>query len=695
MTSYPHASRSNFASDLTDYVKREGNDPIASGGYGDVYRGTFRVQGRSIDVAVKAIRTYTADDEDYPGKKKILRREIKVWLSLNHVNVVPLFGTTMDFGRFPAMVCPWLENGQLSSYLERRRDNLTTGEMLTLLSDVAVGLQYLHSQSVVHGDLSGSNVLIDDKGRACITDFGLSMLLSELGGSTFATSVQAGGTLRWAAPENMHLNMQVSGENVPKISPTTRSDIYSLGRIMLQVRRYRDSCSEAMGLRKIKVLTGKIPYHYYPVDARVVLAISQGENPQRPDLAAITDRRWAFIQKCWSTVDEGHSRPSDEEVVEFMRDELVQMVLSQHRGVAPPGPTLTTTSSRFYSRPIMAMTIGNTQLVYLKIGAQRLWLYQDGYQSCAYGCNPSAHPALRCSSANPAGRLCFPVMVIGQPVIISSIVRLASCSRAHMRSKTDATNQIKVPVPAELPGPTRRKNSQKYLTPDGASEILMINPTAFDCPAKMTGERSGSWSKKCANVLWATAQQDVRKEHVIESGPNPWWLWREMGDVVKHTHGVHYLVRLIRHQPGWFLDKLLNLLETNRFVSAHYTTIHRELERVGISVKKLKRIAKERNDQRRMDFIIHMSEYSSDEIGFLDETSKDERAAGRRRRVVAEHLEDNYGVIAIRVARGIRTSGSTSRHHWIVMLVRVQSVNIKLIVDQYSVLAVSVVGRVI
>ncbi|KAF9238961.1 kinase-like domain-containing protein, partial [Melanogaster broomeanus] len=239
-----------------------------------------------------------------------LRREIKVWLNLNHVNVVPLFGTTMDFGRFPAMVCPWLENGQLSSYLECRGNSFTMAARLVLVWIC------LHSQSVVHGDLSGSNVLIDDKGRACITDFGLSMLLTEWGGPTFATSVQAGGTLRWAAPENLYLNMQFSGdrEHVPKVSPTTGSDIYSFGRIMLQV------------------LTGKIPYHYYPADPPVVLAISRGENPQRPDLAEITDRRWAFIQKCWSTVDDGQSRPSDEEVVEFTRDELVQMVLTQHRG---------------------------------------------------------------------------------------------------------------------------------------------------------------------------------------------------------------------------------------------------------------------------------------------------------------------------------------------------------------------------
>ncbi|KAF9238134.1 kinase-like domain-containing protein [Melanogaster broomeanus] len=255
-----------------------------------------RVAIHSLLVAIKAIRTYSADGGDHVRKQRRLRREIKVWLNLNHVNIVPLFGTTMGFGGFPQ----WFAHG------------------LTMLSEVAVGLRYLHSQSVVHGDLSGSNVLIDDKGRACITDFGLSMVLTELEGSTFATSVQTGGTLRWAAPENLHLNHSGDRENVPEVSPTTRSDIYSFGRVMLQ----------AIGLRNIKVLTGKIPYHYYRVDVRVVLAISQGENPRRPGLAVITDRRWAFIQKCWSTVDEGQSRPSDEEVVEFIREELASMALS-------------------------------------------------------------------------------------------------------------------------------------------------------------------------------------------------------------------------------------------------------------------------------------------------------------------------------------------------------------------------------
>ncbi|KAF9236614.1 kinase-like domain-containing protein, partial [Melanogaster broomeanus] len=240
-----------------------------------------------------------------------LRREIKVWLKLDHPNVLPLFGTTTGFGQFPAMVCPWLENGALTSYLERWNDKLTTEQRLVLVGDVAVGLQHLHSRSVVHGDLSGSNVLIRGNGRACIADFGLSTLLTEIGGSTFATSCQARGTLRWAAPELLDLHVSDDEENPPKFVPTTQSDVYSFGGIMLQV------------------LTGNVPYHYYVRDIQVMHAILIGEVPRRPSCDLISDHQWSFIQRCWSTDDAGRQRPSNEELVEFTRRELVEAVSAQ------------------------------------------------------------------------------------------------------------------------------------------------------------------------------------------------------------------------------------------------------------------------------------------------------------------------------------------------------------------------------
>ncbi|KAF8799510.1 hypothetical protein BYT27DRAFT_7050612, partial [Phlegmacium glaucopus] len=120
-------------------------------------------------------------------------------------------------------------------------------------------------------------------------------------------------------------------------------------------------------------------------------------------------------------------------------------------------------------------------------------------------------------------------------------------------------------------------------------------------------------------------------------------LWRETGNVVKHTYGLHsrprflvsddlqYLLRLVRHRPDWFLDELADLLRENRFISVHFSTILRELSRVGYSVKKLKQIAAERNEDKRAEFVYRMAAYTREQLGFLDETSKDAKTPGRRR----------------------------------------------------------------
>ena len=122
-------------------------------------------------------------------------------------------------------------------------------------------------------------------------------------------------------------------------------------------------------------------------------------------------------------------------------------------------------------------------------------------------------------------------------------------------------------------------------------------------------------------------------------------LWRETGDVVKdpnHHLGpsertrilnyddVQYLKRIIRVNPDIFLDELPTLLEHNRFISVHFTTVHRELIRAGISHKRLQKIAAERNETRRAAFVARMAQYAPEELSFIDELSKDERVVGRR-----------------------------------------------------------------
>lgn len=79
---------------------------------------------------------------------------------------------------------------------------------------------------------------------------------------------------------------------------------------------------------------------------------------------------------------------------------------------------------------------------------------------------------------------------------------------------------------------------------------------------------------------------------------------------ILHFSDVDYLKRLIQHRPDWFLDELPYLLPTNRFVSLHYTTIHQELVRARVSSKKIKKIASERNEALRADFVRRMAQYT-------------------------------------------------------------------------------------
>ncbi|KIJ10302.1 hypothetical protein PAXINDRAFT_16694 [Paxillus involutus ATCC 200175] len=155
--------------------------------------------------------------------------------------------------------------------------------------------------------ISFSNVLIDGNGRARISDFGLSTLLTELGGTTFAISHQRPGTLRWTAPELLKFDEPEGEDDPPQITPSPRSDMYSFGRIMLQI------------------LTGKVPYHYCTREAQVMNAISKGAIPKRPRQELVTDRQWSFMQQCWMPLDVGEMRPCVHEIIEFVRQELVHI----------------------------------------------------------------------------------------------------------------------------------------------------------------------------------------------------------------------------------------------------------------------------------------------------------------------------------------------------------------------------------
>ncbi|KAG1741213.1 kinase-like domain-containing protein, partial [Suillus occidentalis] len=157
-------------------------------------------------------------------------REIGILKILSHRNIVPLLGIATGFGRMSELRClvsPWMPNGTLNSYLLNHND-------LTVLDrsrmDVSAGLRYLHSIPVMHGDITGANILIDERDHARLIDFGLSSITKPLlGQSHLAISSVRHGAIRYAAPE------LVTSEDVRSLGLMEKTDIYSFGCVMLQV----------------------------------------------------------------------------------------------------------------------------------------------------------------------------------------------------------------------------------------------------------------------------------------------------------------------------------------------------------------------------------------------------------------------------------------------------------------------------
>ncbi|KAG1802997.1 kinase-like domain-containing protein [Suillus variegatus] len=301
--------------DLSEYITKDGDYPIARGGFGEIWKCTYR---SSVKVAVKALQVY-ADDQLGPAKVKKIRRikrELRICANLKHTNILPIFGYTHGFGPFPAIVSPWAENGNLTVYLEREGAALALVRRFQLLRDIIAGLQHLHANSVIHGDFNGvsliflivpislrrelqPNVLIHGDGTACVADFGLSLMYSEvITASQASWTSTLKGNMRWMAPELLVLER----EDGSPTRPSKQSDIFSFGGIMLQV------------------LTNKIPYYYLLNDAAIVLRIARSEKPFRSRYPGLLEKYWRFIEQCWST--DPRDRPSTNGADVTIRDEF-------------------------------------------------------------------------------------------------------------------------------------------------------------------------------------------------------------------------------------------------------------------------------------------------------------------------------------------------------------------------------------
>ena len=179
---------------------------LGRGGMGEVYRADdLRL---NQPVALKFLARQTAIDE------RQLHEEVRIGRQVSHPNVCRLYDIEEVDGRiFIAM--EYVDGEDLAALL-RRVGRLAPDRALSVARDLCAGLAAAHELGVIHRDLKPGNVLIDGRGRARVTDFGLAV-------EHDAAHVSA-GTPAYMAPE------QLAGHQA-----TVRSDLYSLALVLYEV----------------------------------------------------------------------------------------------------------------------------------------------------------------------------------------------------------------------------------------------------------------------------------------------------------------------------------------------------------------------------------------------------------------------------------------------------------------------------
>ena len=149
---------------------------------------------------------------------------------LNHPNIVSMLGLAWGDNGFPKsceIPVPIIEHANLGNLADHQADHvLVTSQKLSILRDVAMGINFLHQCSIAHGDVKSENVLLfqDTQGNitAKISDFGFAIL-----GTQGHFNFLPRGTLLWSAPEVRNRTLR-TGE-----APS--SDIYSYGLLFWRV----------------------------------------------------------------------------------------------------------------------------------------------------------------------------------------------------------------------------------------------------------------------------------------------------------------------------------------------------------------------------------------------------------------------------------------------------------------------------
>ncbi|CAL1711994.1 unnamed protein product [Somion occarium] len=250
-------------------------NPVALGGCADIFKATVN----NRPVALKRLRVFQrSSSRNVEVTYNAICREALVWHGLRHKYILPFLGVDPDtFRPFCCIVSLWMQHGNISDCVYQL---LSAGKVAPLerwFVEISLGLKYLHLQKVVHGDLRGANILIDNDFRVQLADFGLAQFADA---SSASAGSQGGGAVRWLAPELL----RGSRSNYA-------SDVYAFGCVWLEV------------------YTHYPPFKHLRHDFQMIAKVLEGAIPEWPSVnpdfsGQLCLDDWRFVQKCWA------SRPS-------------------------------------------------------------------------------------------------------------------------------------------------------------------------------------------------------------------------------------------------------------------------------------------------------------------------------------------------------------------------------------------------
>ncbi|RDB27183.1 Receptor-interacting serine/threonine-protein kinase 1 [Hypsizygus marmoreus] len=235
-----------------------------------------------------AIKEFHVCRKTYSVVRKNYIKEALIMDLINHKHIVSFCGVIETSSKF-SIVMPFMRNGDLCQFLAK-----TQSARRKLVTQIAQGLQHLKHCGVVHGDLKGSNILVDDDENACIADFGLAMFRTEHHYELDLAHASAefggfqgsdAGTLRYMSPERL-------SPETKSARATFASDVFSFGMVIYEV------------------YSGRRPFHAVN-DKMAIIEIVHNKRPERD--FAIPDDLWSLAEECWHA--EASHRPHIDDIV--------------------------------------------------------------------------------------------------------------------------------------------------------------------------------------------------------------------------------------------------------------------------------------------------------------------------------------------------------------------------------------------